>query len=149
MVVCTYIDHAASLQDLPDEYLRDTLPIAKRVAIATGGEGFQHRSGEFFLSSPPLHFELRHLKIDSDMSSPEQRKTRFPGKFKLKLTPKHILSWGSLQHVDHVHFHVIPKPNKEEGVCFDLDVTFKQKHPSQDELKAVAESIRNRFQELK
>ncbi|KAF9166721.1 Adenosine 5'-monophosphoramidase [Actinomortierella ambigua] len=42
------------------------------------------------------------------------------------------------QFVDHVHFHVIPKPNKEEGLIMKWD----NKGPSQEHLDAVFEKIK-------
>lgn len=48
------IDHAAKLHELPDEYLTDVLPIAKKIATAQGLENYnilQVRS-HIQLSSP-------------------------------------------------------------------------------------------------
>ncbi|KAF9967015.1 Adenosine 5'-monophosphoramidase [Actinomortierella ambigua] len=42
------------------------------------------------------------------------------------------------QFVDHVHFHVIPKPNQEEGLIMKWD----NKAPSQEHLDAVLEKIK-------
>lgn len=92
--------HAVTLHDLPDEYLRDILPIAKKVALATGVKDFNILQNN--------------------------------GKI-------------AFQHVDHVHFHVVPKPNKEEGIIFDLDINFKQKHPKQEDLKNTAEAMKSRM----
>jgi diadenosine tetraphosphate (Ap4A) HIT family hydrolase len=39
------------------------------------------------------------------------------------------------QEVDHVHFHVIPKPNETEGLVFGPESWPSQK-PSMDDLKA-------------
>ncbi|KAI9094116.1 adenosine 5'-monophosphoramidase [Phlyctochytrium arcticum] len=46
---------------------------------------------------------------------------------------------GRLAHqvVDHVHFHIIPKPNEEEG----LGVGWPGKVADKDELKALAEEL--------
>jgi hypothetical protein len=33
---CDLVDHGEKLADIPDEYLNDTLPIAKKIAIAQG-----------------------------------------------------------------------------------------------------------------
>jgi len=92
--------HAATLHDLPDEYLKDILPIAKKVALSTGVKDFNLLQNN--------------------------------GKI-------------AFQHVDHVHFHVVPKPNKEEGIIFDMETNFKQKHPPQEELKKTAETMRSRM----
>jgi diadenosine tetraphosphate (Ap4A) HIT family hydrolase len=42
------------------------------------------------------------------------------------------------QQVDHVHFHVIPKPNAEEG----LGVGWPMQKPEQDSLKALLEELK-------
>jgi diadenosine tetraphosphate (Ap4A) HIT family hydrolase len=34
------IDHAEKLHEVPDEYLVETLPIAKKIAIAIGAENY-------------------------------------------------------------------------------------------------------------
>ncbi len=34
------IDHAEKLHELPDEYLADALPLAKKVALAIGAENY-------------------------------------------------------------------------------------------------------------
>ncbi|KAK0185704.1 HIT-like domain-containing protein [Armillaria mellea] len=61
--------HAEKLHQLPDEHLTDILPIAKRIAIAQGGENYNILQNN-----------------------------------------------GRVAHqvVDHVHFHVIPKPNNDK-----------------------------------
>ncbi|KAG0263908.1 Adenosine 5'-monophosphoramidase [Actinomortierella ambigua] len=46
--------------------------------------------------------------------------------------------FGEVMFVDHVHFHVIPKPNKEEGLIMKWD----NKGPSQEHLDAVFEKIK-------
>ncbi|KAJ3285786.1 Adenosine 5'-monophosphoramidase [Rhizoclosmatium sp. JEL0117] len=63
--------HAQFMHQLPDESLAEILPIAKKVAIATGAENYNLLQNN-----------------------------------------------GRLAHqaVDHVHFHVIPKPNAQEGL---------------------------------
>jgi len=42
------------------------------------------------------------------------------------------------QEVDHAHFHIIPKPNDEEG----LGIKWPSKAMSQDQLTKLAEKIR-------
>lgn len=46
---------------------------------------------------------------------------------------------GRLAHqvVDHVHFHIIPKPNEEEG----LGVGWPAKSADKDELKQLADEL--------
>ncbi|KAK0611616.1 HIT-like domain-containing protein [Immersiella caudata] len=44
------------------------------------------------------------------------------------------------QEVDHVHFHMIPKPNKEEG----LGISWPQQKTDMDKLKALFEEIKSK-----
>ncbi|KAF5360765.1 hypothetical protein D9756_004929 [Leucocoprinus leucothites] len=88
--------HGEKLADIPDEYLADTLPIAKKIAIAQ------------------------------------------------KVTDYNILqNNGRLAHqeVDHVHFHVIPKPNQAEG----LGVEWPAQKPEKEELQKTFEEIKGRL----
>jgi hypothetical protein len=34
------VDHAVKMHELPDEYLADALPIAKKIAVAQGAENY-------------------------------------------------------------------------------------------------------------
>jgi diadenosine tetraphosphate (Ap4A) HIT family hydrolase len=45
------------------------------------------------------------------------------------------------QLVDHVHFHVIPKPNEEEG----LGISWPQSNVEQDELKALVAEMKSKM----
>ncbi|CAK5270361.1 unnamed protein product [Mycena citricolor] len=63
--------HSHKMHELPDEYLADAMPIAKKIALAQGAENYNILQN---------NGRLAH------------------------------------QEVDHVHFHVIPKPNAEEGL---------------------------------
>ncbi|KAI0274336.1 HIT-like protein [Russula aff. rugulosa BPL654] len=82
--------HAEKMHELPDEYLADMLPIAKKIAVAQGVEDYNILQNN-----------------------------------------------GRIAHqvVDHVHFHVIPKPSdsNKEG----LVIGWPQKEPSKDELAAI------------
>ncbi|PFH63303.1 hypothetical protein XA68_14955 [Ophiocordyceps unilateralis] len=50
---------------------------------------------------------------------------------------------GALAHqqVDHVHFHMIPKPNKEEG----LGISWPTTTADMDKLKALCEDIKSKM----
>ncbi|KAI1340663.1 HIT domain-containing protein [Xylariaceae sp. FL0016] len=52
---------------------------------------------------------------------------------------------GRIAHqvVDHVHFHMIPKPNETEG----LGVGWPQKATDMDALKAFFESVKSKMEE--
>ncbi|EJD41829.1 HIT-like protein [Auricularia subglabra TFB-10046 SS5] len=54
---------------------------------------------------------------------------------------------GKLAFFYHVHFHIVPKPNEEEGVRIKLGETIIQKKVTQDELAATAAEIKKRIQE--
>jgi len=53
--------HAEKIQDLPDEYLRDVLPIAKRIAIAQGVPDYnilQNNGRLAHQEVPHVHFHV-------------------------------------------------------------------------------------------
>ncbi|KAJ3917979.1 HIT-like domain-containing protein, partial [Lentinula edodes] len=94
MVIPKY--HAAKMHELPDEYLADALPIAKKIALAQGAENYNILQNN-----------------------------------------------GALAHqvVQHVHFHVIPKPNEEEG----LIVGWPAKEVPKEELQKVYEELKGKL----
>ena len=66
------VGHGEKLHDVPDEYLEDSLIVAKKIAVASGFEDYNilqvrdhHR--------PPYHVVPMYLDF------PEQRKDRSPG----------------------------------------------------------------------
>ncbi|KAJ5476756.1 hypothetical protein N7475_002485 [Penicillium sp. IBT 31633x] len=88
--------HGAKLTDLPDEDLREILPVAKNIAKASGAVDFNILQNN-----------------------------------------------GSIAHqvVDHVHFHMIPKPNEEEG----LIIGWPTQATDMDKLKALHEEIKSKM----
>jgi hypothetical protein len=46
------IDHAAKLHELPDEYLSDVMPIAKKIALAQGIENYNILQVNFIITMP-------------------------------------------------------------------------------------------------
>ncbi|WFD32440.1 bis(5'-nucleosyl)-tetraphosphatase (asymmetrical) [Malassezia sp. CBS 17886] len=80
--------HVAKLHELPDDSLSDLLPLAKKVALATGAKDYNVLQN----NGRPAH-----------------------------------------QVVDHVHFHVIPKPSAEQGLIVGWPAT----QPSKEELETV------------
>ncbi|KAF7365628.1 HIT domain-containing protein [Mycena venus] len=88
--------HAAKLHELPDEYLADAMPIAKKIALAQGAENYNVLQN---------NGRLAH------------------------------------QEVDHVHFHVIPKPSAEEG----LVVGWPAKPMAKEELQAIYDEIKGKL----
>lgn len=51
----------------------------------------------------------------------------------------------AFQHVDHVHFHVVPKPNDDEGLKLKLGVVMVQKQVTKEQLATVAEEMKARI----
>ncbi|KAF7357386.1 HIT domain-containing protein [Mycena sanguinolenta] len=89
-------DHAQKLHELPDEYLADAMPIAKKIALAQGAENYNVLQN---------NGRLAH------------------------------------QEVDHVHFHVIPKPSAEEG----LIVGWPTKSMAKEELQALHDEMKGKL----
>ncbi|KAF3763795.1 HIT-like protein [Cryphonectria parasitica EP155] len=88
--------HGEKLTDIPDDSLTELLPVAKKIAIASGAVNFNILQN---------NGRIAH------------------------------------QEVDHVHVHVIPKPNETEG----LGVGWPQQKLEMDELKALAEQIKSKM----
>ncbi|GAQ02901.1 hit family protein 1 [Aspergillus lentulus] len=88
--------HGAKLTDIPDEDLREVLPVAKQIAKASGAEDFNILQNN-----------------------------------------------GRIAHqvVDHVHFHMIPKPNETEG----LGIGWPAQPTDMDKLKALHEEIKSKM----
>ncbi|PWN92554.1 putative HNT1-adenosine 5`-monophosphoramidase [Acaromyces ingoldii] len=88
--------HAAKLHELPDEYLADLLPVAKKVALASGAE------------------QYNVLQNNGRMAH---------------------------QLVDHVHFHVIPKPDEQQG----LGVGWPATQPEKEELQKIYDELKEKL----
>lgn len=88
--------HGAKLTDIPDEDLKELLPVAKQIAKASGAEDFNILQNN-----------------------------------------------GRIAHqvVDHVHFHMIPKPNETEG----LGIGWPSQPTDMDKLKALHEEIKSKM----
>ncbi|KAL2853779.1 HIT-like domain-containing protein [Aspergillus pseudoustus] len=85
--------HGEKLTDIPDDYLTEVLPVAKKIAQATN-------AGDFNI----------------------------------------LQNNGRIAHqvVDHVHFHMIPKPSNEEG----LGIGWPTQATDMDKLKALYEEVK-------
>lgn len=85
--------HGAKLTDIPDEDLLEILPVAKKIAKASGATDFNILQNN-----------------------------------------------GRIAHqvVDHVHFHMIPKPNEQEG----MSIGWPSQATDMDKLKALYEDIK-------
>ncbi|TFK33365.1 HIT-like domain-containing protein [Crucibulum laeve] len=49
----------------------------------------------------------------------------------------------AFQHVDHVHFHVIPKPNEKEGLILTLSDNWPARQVDKEQLGAVLEKMKS------
>ncbi|ORY99386.1 HIT-like domain-containing protein [Syncephalastrum racemosum] len=90
--------HAEYFHLVPDEYLADILPLARKVALASG-----LADGQYNL-----------LQNNGPMAH---------------------------QQVFHVHFHIIPKPNPEQG----LKVGWPMQKVEQNDLKATLDRIKEKL----
>ncbi|RYP40368.1 hypothetical protein DL768_010639 [Monosporascus sp. mg162] len=88
--------HGAKLLDIPDEHLSEILPVAKKLARATGAENYNILQNN-----------------------------------------------GRIAHqvVDHVHFHMIPKPNAEQG----LGISWPAQKIDKEELEAYFEEVKSKM----
>ncbi|KAI8328248.1 HIT-like domain-containing protein [Chlamydoabsidia padenii] len=88
--------HAEFFHQVPEDYLADILPLAKKVAVAQGFDQYNLLQN----NGPMAH-----------------------------------------QVVKHVHFHIINKPNKEEG----LGIVWPQQQVTQDQLKGTLSKIKEKL----
>ncbi|ESK90602.1 hit family protein 1 [Moniliophthora roreri MCA 2997] len=51
----------------------------------------------------------------------------------------------AFQHIPHVHFHVIPKPNETEGLILTVGQNWPQKKVDNDVLAVTCEKIKGRL----
>jgi len=85
--------HSERLDEVPDQYLADLLPLAKKIALSTG-----HANYNLLQNNGKIAF----------------------------------------QHVPHVHLHLIPKPNLDDGMIFrDEDVARKVERPKAELAKML------------
>jgi len=117
------------MHELPDEYLSDAMPVAKKIALAQGIENYNILQ---------VGFVAPHVWCLGNVFSPiEQRQDCTPG---LPILPD-SQDTISLEHVkqvvDHVHFHVIPKPCDEEG----LVIGWPTKDMPKEELAKLHEEL--------
>lgn len=85
--------HGAKLADVPDEHLTELLPVAAKIARASGAENYNILQNN-----------------------------------------------GRLAHqvVDHVHVHMIPKPNEQEG----LGISWPQQNGNKEKLQKLLEDLK-------
>ncbi|KAK1064221.1 Adenosine 5'-monophosphoramidase [Friedmanniomyces endolithicus] len=88
--------HGAKLTDIPEEHLTELLPIASRIAKASGAADYNILQN---------NGRLAH------------------------------------QEVDHVHVHMIPKPNEKEG----LGIQWPQQKVEKERLQKLVEEIKSKM----
>ncbi|TKA71974.1 hypothetical protein B0A55_06989 [Friedmanniomyces simplex] len=88
--------HGAKLTDIPEEHLTELLPIASRIAKASGAANYNILQN---------NGRLAH------------------------------------QEVDHVHLHMIPKPNEQEG----LGIQWPQQQVEKERLQKLVEEIKSKM----
>ncbi|KAF8475935.1 HIT-like domain-containing protein [Kalaharituber pfeilii] len=88
--------HGAKLHEIPDDQLAELLPVAKKLAVATGA-------------------------VDYNILQNNGR--------------------AAHQFVDHVHLHMIPKPNSQEG----LGISWPAQEIETDKLKTLLEELKSKI----
>lgn len=46
------------------------------------------------------------------------------------------------KHVEHVHFHVVPKPNEKEGLLLTMDDNWPARQAEKEQLEATLERMK-------
>lgn len=111
--------HGAKLHDIPDEHLGELLPVAKKIAIASGADQYnilQNNGRQAHQVVDHVHCKL-HLNAS----------TRTPH------SDSHLFA-----------VHVIPKPNAEQG----LGIGWPTTSPAKEELAKIHEQIKGRLEKL-
>lgn len=97
------------MHEVPDEYLRDALPLAKKIAIAQG--------------TPNYNILQNNGRLAHQVSTYTEVWSTY------WITPR------SLQEVPHVHFHIIPKP--EDAPQEGLGIGWPAKTIPKEELQKI------------
>ena len=100
------------MHELPDEYLAATLPVAKKIALAIGCENYN-------ILQVCILFHMSFNKAYS----------------------RHVQNNGKIAHqeVNHVHFHIIPKPTVSDSE--GLVIGWPTKKADMDDLKKLHEEL--------
>jgi post-GPI attachment to proteins factor 3 len=106
------------MDELPDEYLSEILQLAKKIAKANGLSDYNI-----------LQVCLRRAIL-----------------FVYQLLMVFEKNNGALafQHIFHVHFHVIPKPNEAEGLKLSLD-SWPHRERTNEELAATLGEMQSKL----
>jgi len=124
--------HGEKVVDVPDEFLTDILPVARKVAIALGAENFNILQNNGALAHQVLWRAPRELL--NAVPVLVQPLTHCPA----AAFPVHA---SVAQVVPHVHFHVIPKTSEADG----LGVGWPAQETDHTKLKELTEKIRGKM----
>ncbi|KAG6839323.1 hypothetical protein C0991_003673, partial [Blastosporella zonata] len=108
-----------TLGDLPDEFLSDIGPAIKKVALATGVKEY--------------NIIQNNGKLAFQVGAGVQR----------VMAQTYLLTTS--QHIPHVHFHVVPKPNEKEGLVLNVAQNWPMKKAENEALAATCEKMKARI----
>jgi diadenosine tetraphosphate (Ap4A) HIT family hydrolase len=110
-------DHAEKMHQLPDEYLADAMPVAKKIALALGAENYNV-------------LQVRGIFLFSFLSF---------------ISPPSGKNNGKIAHqvVPHVHFHVIPKPSATDSE--GLVIGWPAQSTDKEELARLHEELKGKL----
>lgn len=108
--------HAERTHEIPDEYLSEVLPAARKVITGMIESGL------------PSDYNI----LQNNGAIAHQVHAKREGGIQKQLKPL-----VNHQMVMHVHYHIIPKPNEEDG----LGVEWPAKKADMAELKSLCEQI--------
>ena len=105
--------HGAKLHDIPDDQLAEVLSVTKRIAIAQGVEDYNILQNNGRIA----HQEVDHVS-------------------------GHVVAVGTTEaNRQQVHFHLIPKPNEQEG----LGIKWPTQKADMGELQKLLEEIKSKM----
>jgi diadenosine tetraphosphate (Ap4A) HIT family hydrolase len=112
--------HGAKLTDIPDDQLHEILPVVKKIAAASGAENWNILQN----NGRAAHQVVDHVR-------------------RLARALAKRLWYGGRGQADvlQVHFHMIPKPNEEEG----LGIGWPARETNMDNLKQLHEQRKSKM----
>ena len=133
--------HGAKLTDIPDDQLAEILPVVKKLLLATGASDYNVLQNNGRIA----HQEVDHVCSSYDCCSSGPGSWDDDGALGLGQCHGQICCGD--EDYEHwlteiqVHFHVIPKPNVEEG----LTVGWPQQKTDMDKLKDLFAEIKGKM----
>jgi diadenosine tetraphosphate (Ap4A) HIT family hydrolase len=127
------------MHELPDEYLADAMPVAKKIALAVGAVDYNVLQViQISIFNSILYMMLTDMILQNNGRIAHQVRPREVCNSIFECIKRYLV-----QMVDHVHFHVIPKPSSSESE--GLVIGWPQQQPDMDELKKLHEEIKSRL----